>query len=159
MISSVNPARARPRRTERGWVGELSAQAARCIRSRHGQQYHADDGDDRAGDDRREEPDEPGKERRNEEGDDAADDDGAVDRPQPGTPPSSARPMAIIGLTAAKVTPWSNGSRTPIFQNPIVWISDAIPQVNRSALMRNASRSGVSSIALASRIGTITAPA
>jgi hypothetical protein len=44
--------------------------------------------------------------------------------------------MAIIGATAVNVTPCSSGSRTPIFQNPSDWISDATPQVNRSALIR-----------------------
>jgi hypothetical protein len=44
--------------------------------------------------------------------------------------------MAIIGDTAVKVTPWSSGSRTPIFQNPTDWMIEAIPQVNRSALIR-----------------------
>ena len=77
----------------------------------------------------------------------------------PGTPPPSASPMLIIGDTAAKVTPCSRGNRTPIFQKPIVWMIDAIPQVNRSALIRYPSCSGVRSIALPSRIGTITAPA
>ena len=67
--------------------------------------------------------------------------------------------MLIIGDTAAKVTPCSRGNRTPIFQKPIVWMIDAIPQVNRSALIRYPSCSGVSLIALPSRIGTITAPA
>jgi hypothetical protein len=55
---------------------------------------------------------------------------------RPGTPPPSARPMEIIGDTAAKVTPWSRGSRTPILQNPTDWMIEAMPQVNRSALIR-----------------------
>ena len=44
--------------------------------------------------------------------------------------------MAIIGDTAVNVTPCSSGSRTPTFQNPIDWMIEAIPQVNRSALIR-----------------------
>ena len=44
--------------------------------------------------------------------------------------------MATIGATAVVVTPWMIGSRTPTFQKPTDWISVAIPQVNRSALMR-----------------------
>ena len=67
--------------------------------------------------------------------------------------------MLIIGLTAAKVTPCSSGSRTPIFQKPMVWMIEAMPQVNRSALIRYASCSGVRWMAVASRMGTITAPA
>ena len=55
---------------------------------------------------------------------------------RPGVPPPSANPMLIIGDTAANVTPCSSGSRTPIFQKPTVWMIDAMPQVNRSALMR-----------------------
>ena len=78
---------------------------------------------------------------------------------RPGTPPPSASPMLIIGETAAKVTPCRSGSRTPIFQNPMVWMIEAIPQVNRSALIRYPSCSGVRSIGVASRIGTMTAPA
>ena len=44
--------------------------------------------------------------------------------------------MAIIGATAVNVTPCSSGSRTPTFQKPTDWISDAMPQVSRSALIR-----------------------
>ena len=44
--------------------------------------------------------------------------------------------MAIIGLTAVNVTPCNRGNLTPIFQNPTDWINEAIPQVNRSALIR-----------------------
>ena len=51
-------------------------------------------------------------------------------------PPPAARPIAIIGATAVKVTPWRSGSLTPIFQKPTDWMIDAIPQVNRSALIR-----------------------
>jgi hypothetical protein len=67
--------------------------------------------------------------------------------------------MAIIGETAVKVTPCSSGSRTPIFQNPTDWMIEAIPQVNRSALMRWMSSSVLRPMALARRIGTMTAPA
>ena len=51
-------------------------------------------------------------------------------------PPPADSPIAIIGLTAVNVTPCSSGSRTPIFQKPTDWMIDAMPQVNRSALMR-----------------------
>ncbi len=51
-------------------------------------------------------------------------------------PPPAARPVAIIGETAVKVTPWSRGSRTPTFQKPTDWMIDAMPQVKRSALIR-----------------------
>ncbi len=64
-----------------------------------------------------------------------------------------------MGATAVNVTPWSRGSRTPILQNPTDWMIDAIPQVNRSALIRYASCASDSLIAPASRIGTMTAPA
>jgi hypothetical protein len=67
--------------------------------------------------------------------------------------------MAIMGDTAVNVTPWSRGSRTPIFQNPTDWMMDAMPQVNRSALIRWTVCEGLRWIAPASRIGTITAPA
>ena len=78
---------------------------------------------------------------------------------RPSTPPPLALPMAIIGATAVNVTPCSSGSRTPTFQKPTAWISDAMPQVSRSALIRYTRSSPRSPIALASRIGTITAPA
>ena len=55
---------------------------------------------------------------------------------RPSVPPPLARPMAIIGDTAVNVTPCSSGSRTPTFQNPTDWMIEAMPQVNRSALMR-----------------------
>ena len=70
-----------------------------------------------------------------------------------------ANPIAIIGDTAVKVTPCNSGSRTPTFQNPTDWMIEAIPHVNRSALMRWMSCSVFSPMELASRIGTITAPA
>lgn len=44
--------------------------------------------------------------------------------------------MAIIGETAVKVTPWISGSRAPIRPMPKAWMIEAIPQVNRSALIR-----------------------
>jgi hypothetical protein len=48
----------------------------------------------------------------------------------------AACPIRIIGVTAAKVTPWMIGSRKPTFQKPTVWIRVATPQVKRSASMR-----------------------
>ena len=77
----------------------------------------------------------------------------------PSVPPPAASPIAIIGETAVNVTPCSSGSRTPIFQNPTDWMIEAIPQVNRSALIRWMSCSVERPIELASRIGTMTAPA
>ena len=67
--------------------------------------------------------------------------------------------MAIIGETAVNVTPCSSGSLTPTFQKPTDWMIEAMPQVNRSALIRWINCSSVSPIAPASRIGTTTAPA
>jgi xanthine/uracil permease len=67
--------------------------------------------------------------------------------------------ITIIGDTAVNVTPCSSGSRTPTFQNPTDWMIEAIPQVNRSALIRWTSSWVLSPMELASRIGTITAPA
>lgn len=56
---------------------------------------------------------------------------------RPPTPPPPANPIAINGLTAVKVTPCSRGIRTPIFgPSPADWMMEAMPQVNRSALMR-----------------------
>ena len=51
-------------------------------------------------------------------------------------PPPAATPMAIIGATPANVTPCSSGSLTPTFQKPTDWMIEAMPQVNRSALIR-----------------------
>ena len=51
-------------------------------------------------------------------------------------PPPAATPIAIIGATPANVTPCSNGSLTPTFQKPTDWMIEAMPQVNRSALIR-----------------------
>ncbi len=51
-------------------------------------------------------------------------------------PPPAPRPMAIIGETAVKVTPWTRGSLAPIFQTPSAWMIEATPQVSRSALIR-----------------------
>jgi len=67
--------------------------------------------------------------------------------------------MAIIGETAVKVTPWRSGSLTPTFQKPHDWMIDAMPQVNRSALMRWMSSCWLRPIEFARRIGTMTAPA
>ena len=74
-------------------------------------------------------------------------------------PPPLASPIAMIGATPAKVTPCSRGSRTPTFQNPTAWMIEAIPQVNRSAVMSLTSSSSVSPTAPAMMMGTRTAPA
>ena len=46
--------------------------------------------------------------------------------------------MASIGATDAKVTPIITGSRMPTPGKPTDWIRVAIPQANRSALIRMA---------------------
>ena len=65
----------------------------------------------------------------------------------------------MIGLTAVVVTPWMIGRRTPTFQKPTDWISVAMPQVNRSALIRWMVCSAVRPRPEAISSGTITAPA
>ena len=65
----------------------------------------------------------------------------------------------MIGETPAKVTPCSSGSRTPIFQMPTAWMIDAMPQVNRSAVISLTRSSCGSLMAPAMMIGTSTAPA
>lgn len=77
----------------------------------------------------------------------------------PCVPPPAASPIAIIGETAVNVTPCSSGSRTPIRPIPTDCRIEAMPQVNRSALIRWMSWRSSSPMALASRIGTTTAPA
>ncbi len=47
-------------------------------------------------------------------------------------------PIAIIGPTAANVTPCMSGRRTPNRQKPTDWMIVAMPATNRSALIRNA---------------------
>ena len=47
-------------------------------------------------------------------------------------------PMATIGPTAANVQPMMTGRRMPKIHRPSVWISVAMPQEKRSALIRNA---------------------
>ncbi len=55
----------------------------------------------------------------------------------PPRPPVAARPMAMSGETAVKVTPWISGRRTPMCRpSPADWMIVAMPQVSRSALMR-----------------------
>src|SRR5665647_386125 len=67
--------------------------------------------------------------------------------------------MMIIGVTAAKVTPWMTGILIPIFQIPKVWSSVARPQVNKSALIRKAVCDFDRPAAAAIIKGTATAPA
>ena len=67
--------------------------------------------------------------------------------------------MRIIGVTDAKVTPWIIGMRAPIFQKPKVCIRVAMPQENKSALIRWTSSAGDKCRAWAMMIGTATAPA
>ncbi len=45
-------------------------------------------------------------------------------------------PIAIMGVTAAKVQPCISGSRTPNRQKPMDWITVAMPATSRSALIR-----------------------
>ena len=62
-----------------------------------------------------------------------------VARPVLGSAPGgvAAAPIAISGETAVKVTPWMRGSLTPMKRPmPADWMMVAMPQVNRSALMR-----------------------
>ena len=80
--------------------------------------------------------------------------------PRPATPPPLARPMAMRGLTAVNVTPWSSGRRTPIRgPRPADWMIEAMPQVSRSALMRWIVVSESRPSPLAMTRGTTTAPA
>ena len=74
-------------------------------------------------------------------------------------PPPLASPIAMMGETPANVTPCSSGSRTPIFQMPTACRIDAMPQVNRSAVMSLTSSCSDSPTAPAMMIGTRTAPA
>ena len=50
--------------------------------------------------------------------------------------------MASIGPTAAKVTPIITGSLMPTPGKPTLWIRVAMPQANRSALIRIATSCG-----------------
>ena len=70
-----------------------------------------------------------------------------------------ASPIAMIGETPANVTPCSSGSRTPIFQIPTAWMIEAMPQVNRSAVISLTRSSWGRLMAPAMMIGTSTAPA
>ena len=65
----------------------------------------------------------------------------------------------MIGETAVKVTPCTRGSRTPTLPKPAAWMIEAMPHVNRSALMRWTVSCGLSFSACAITSGTITAPA
>ena len=72
----------------------------------------------------------------------------------------AAAPMAISGDTAVKVTPWMRGSRTPMrLPIPADWMMEAMPQVNRSALMRWTSVRLSRPRPEAMTSGTTTAPA
>ena len=68
--------------------------------------------------------------------------------------------IATIGPTAANVTPIMTGSLTPNSgPSPYDWISVAMPQANRSALISSAICSGGSLRARPMISGTATAPA
>src|SRR5437660_2859465 len=67
--------------------------------------------------------------------------------------------IAAIGPTAANVTPMTTGRRMPNFHTPRHWINVAMPQANRSALMRNAIWSLGSLNAPTMISGTAIAPA
>ena len=119
------------------------------------QQRDADGGDDRAGNDGREERQHRLK-------------NGAiriVNRPAPMTAPrmpgmpTRLAAIATIGPTAAKVTPIMTGRRMPNFQTPMLWIRVAMPQAKRSALIRNAICSWAACSAAPMISGTATAPA
>ena len=77
----------------------------------------------------------------------------------PSSPTSGAAAIASIGPTEAKVTPIITGSRMPTPGKPTHWTSVAMPQANRSALIRNAMSSGGSFSARPMISGTATAPA
>ena len=67
--------------------------------------------------------------------------------------------MASIGPTDANVTPIITGSRMPTPGKPTVWTSVAMPQANRSALIRIATSCGDRPRARPTISGTATAPA
>ena len=74
--------------------------------------------------------------------------------------PGIALAKATIGPTAAKVTPIITGSLMPkYFVTPSDWISDTMPQANRSAEISSATCSGVSLSARPTISGTAIAPA
>src|SRR5438034_816118 len=73
--------------------------------------------------------------------------------------PTPVVAIAAIGPTAANVTPMTTGRRMPNFHTPRHWINVAMPQANRSALMRNAIWSLGSLSAPPMISGTAIAPA
>ncbi len=68
-------------------------------------------------------------------------------------------PMAIIGPTAAKVTPIITGMRMPKRQKPMACTSVAMPAASRSALMRKAMSAFERPSAPPTIRGTATVPA
>ena len=84
----------------------------------HREQRDADHGDDRAGDHRREEVDEPVEHRREQEADDPGDQDRTEDRREAGGAAARGLPMASIEATAANEVPCTSGSFAPIRQIP-----------------------------------------
>ena len=77
----------------------------------------------------------------------------------PSNPISGVAAIASIGPTEAKVTPIITGSRMPTPGKPMHCTSVAMPQANRSALIRKAISSGGSLSARPMISGTATAPA
>ncbi len=74
-------------------------------------------------------------------------------------PGAADSPMAIMGVTPAKETPLTNGSRAPIRPTPSVCSSVAMPAVKRLAPMRTAVSGGSSPTAGPMIIGGATTPA
>ena len=77
----------------------------------------------------------------------------------PSSPTPGVAAMASIGPTEAKVTPIITGSRMPTPGKPRLCTSVAMPQANRSALIRKATSCGDSLSARPRISGTATAPA
>ncbi len=68
-------------------------------------------------------------------------------------------PIRIIGAIAINEQPWISGRRAPKRQKPSVWISVAMPEVNRLALISVTICCWVKPSALPRISGTATAPA
>src|SRR3954449_8922335 len=77
----------------------------------------------------------------------------------PSRPMSGAAAIDSIGPTEANVTPIITGNRIPTPRKPIHCTSVAMPQANKSALIRKATSSGGSFSARPMISGTATAPA
>ena len=123
------------------------------------QQRDADDRDHRAGHDRGEEADQPAEERGHEEGEQAGHDHRAVDVHQPGGAAAGREPDGDHRRHRGEGDALQQRQPDPDLPEADAWMIEAMPQVNRSALIRWTSCSSLRPIAPASRIGTMTAPA